>query len=132
MSKKNLNLMSVEPAFNTYLNAKCSAKGIPLSGHFELTTRCNLDCKMCYVHNNANKNELTAEEWIRIGEEASNRGMMFLLLAGGEPFLRKDFKEIYSALSKMGLMISINTNGSYIDDEMFDFLKHNITGCMSL
>ena len=29
--------------------------GTPLAGNFELTARCNFDCKMCYVH-------LTAEE----------------------------------------------------------------------
>ena len=26
------------------------AKGIPISGTFELTPRCNISCKMCYVH----------------------------------------------------------------------------------
>lgn len=51
--------------------------------------------------------------------------MVFLLLTGGEPLLRKDFKEIYSELKKLGLLISINTNGSLIDQEMFHFLTQD-------
>lgn len=29
---------------------KAFTDGIPISGTFELTPRCNFDCKMCYVH----------------------------------------------------------------------------------
>ena len=29
---------------------KAFAEGIPISGTFELTPRCNFNCKMCYVH----------------------------------------------------------------------------------
>lgn len=29
---------------------KAFEDGIPISGTFELTPRCNFDCKMCYVH----------------------------------------------------------------------------------
>ena len=46
---------SVEPRLSTYLHAKACRNGTPLAGNFELTARCNFDCKMCYVH-------LTAEE----------------------------------------------------------------------
>ena len=42
---------------------------------FELTPRCNFNCKMCYVHLNETclrkyGRELTASEWIRRGEQA--------------------------------------------------------------
>ena len=39
-------------AVRKFLNFKARDKGIPLSGTFELTPLCNLDCKMCYVHLN--------------------------------------------------------------------------------
>ena len=44
--------------------------------------------------------------------------MLFLLLTGGEPLLRPDFPEIYTALKKLGLMISVNINGSLINQEI--------------
>ncbi|MBP3312208.1 MAG: hypothetical protein J6L72_08255 [Butyricicoccus sp.] len=36
--------------YSNYLFAKAGGQGIPLSGTFELTARCNLDCRMCYIH----------------------------------------------------------------------------------
>ena len=39
-------------AVRKYMNFKAREKGIPISGSFELTPLCNLDCKMCYVHLN--------------------------------------------------------------------------------
>lgn len=123
MSEERRTLNYVEPAYNNFLHNRASAKGIPLAGNFELTTRCNFNCKMCYVHDNAKKDELTAEQWIEIGRRATEKGMLFLLLTGGEPLLRKDFKQIYKAYSEMGLMISINTNGSLIDDEIIALFK---------
>ena len=33
-----------------YLHSKGTRLGLPISGTFELTPRCNFNCKMCYVH----------------------------------------------------------------------------------
>lgn len=122
--------LSTEPQLVTYLFSKAGVRKVPLSGTFELTPRCNFNCKMCYVHlskeeQEARGRELTAAEWIALGEECSKQGMLFLLLTGGEPLLRPDFREIYLGLKKLGLVISINTNGSLIDDEMLEFFKAN-------
>ena len=114
----------MEPRWSTFIHAKGAKLGLPIAGNFELTSRCNFRCRMCYVHDQNNP-DMSAEKWISIGREAVERGMVFLLLTGGEPFLRPDFMEIYESLYGMGLMLSINTNGSLITDELFDFLvKH--------
>lgn len=113
-----------EPLWSKYIHKKGARLGLPISGNFELTSRCNFCCRMCYIHNQQNP-DMSAAEWIDLGREAVKQGMVFLLLTGGEPFLRPDFSEIYEALYKMGLLISINTNGSLITDELFEFLvKH--------
>ena len=121
MNQEKTMFRGREPVLSAYLSAKAAARGIPLSGTFELTSRCNFNCKMCYVHDNACREELSADEWIELGRRAVERGMVFLLLTGGEPLLRKDFKQIYSGLKRLGLMITVNTNGSLIDEEMVDF-----------
>ena len=120
----------VEPIFTEYLHTKASQAGIPLSGTFELTPCCNMACKMCYVRLTRQQQESiaplrTAEEWISLGQRAKEQGMLYLLLTGGEPFLRPDFKQILSALHKMGLIISINTNGTLIDEETVEWLKES-------
>ena len=123
MNRENIR-RSTEPAWSTFIHAKGSRLGLPVAGNFELTARCNFRCRMCYIHDQSNM-DMSAAEWVALGKEAVKRGMIFLLLTGGEPFLRPDFTEIYEELYSLGLMISINTNGSLIDDNLFAFLiKH--------
>ena len=111
-----------------YLFAKSRGTGTPFSGTFELTSRCNLDCRMCYIHKRQNdreamKRELPAAVWLEIAAAAQKQGMLLLLLTGGEPLLRKDFKELYTGLRRLGILLSINTNGTLITQEMVDFFK---------
>ena len=114
MNKKN-----TEPYIATYLHNKGRKLGLPIAGNFELTARCNFNCPMCYVHMTdeqvkASGKELTARQWLDIAEAAKDRGMVFALLTGGEPLVRKDFFEIYDGMRKMGILISINSNGSML------------------
>lgn len=114
-------------AYSHLLYMKSDALGLPLSGTFELTARCNFDCKMCYIHRRANdaaarQREWSAGRWLALAEECQRAGTLLLLLTGGEPFLRPDFPEIYSGCRRLGMMVSINTNGSLIDDAMVRFL----------
>lgn len=111
-----------EPLVATYLHQKGGRLGLPVSGTFELTARCNFSCPMCYVHLYKEEiqmagRELSTDEWITLARQARDAGMMFALLTGGEPLLRSDFFEIYGAMKDMGLMISVNSNGSLIKGE---------------
>lgn len=112
------------------LFAKSHEPGLPLSGTFELTARCNLDCRMCYIHKRKNdgeaaRKELSAGEWLKLAQTARDRQMLLLLLTGGEPLLRPDFREIYKGCRELGLLLSINTNGSLVDEEMVEFFREN-------
>lgn len=100
---------------------------IPILASFELTARCNFHCRMCYIcrfpdDRDAMLKELTAEQWIRVGEEARDAGLYFLTLTGGEIFLRKDFRQIYEEFSNMGFQITLYTNGSMITEETAKWL----------
>lgn len=119
---------STEPSIARYLNQKGCLLGLPTSGNFELTARCNFDCKMCYVHRKDDIErikslELSTDQWLSLASDARDQGMVFLLLTGGEPFLREDFEIIYRELIKMGLMISINTNASLYDNDIRKLLQ---------
>lgn len=119
-----------EPYLSTYLHSKGRKLGLPIGGNFELTARCNFNCPMCYVHMSqediaAAGRELTAKQWIQLAREAKDKGMVFALLTGGEPFVRKDFFEIYDAMKAMGIMISINSNGSMLSGEIRRRLLEN-------
>lgn len=104
-------------------------KRVPVMGTFEITGRCNFDCKMCYVHTKANselaKTERNGDWWISCMEEACNLGMLFALITGGECLLHPDFRRIYTFLRSKGVYTSINTNGFMLTQETVDFLKQN-------
>ena len=117
--------VQTEPYMSTYLHAKGRQLGLPISGNFELTARCNFNCPMCYVHLSneqvaAKGGELSAAQWLKLAEDAKNRGMIFALLTGGEPLVRKDFFEIYDGMRQMGLLISVNSNGSMIKGSILE------------
>ena len=66
-----MEFSSTEPRLSSYLHARACRSGTPLAGNFELTARCNFNCKMCYVHLTAEEQqrrgrELTADEWLAI------------------------------------------------------------------
>ena len=112
-----------------YLYRKASINKIPLNGTFELSPVCNFTCKMCYVRKTPvqlleeGKSLIQWEQWLNLASQCRDEGMLYLLLTGGEPFLYPNFKELYSELHKMGFLISINTNGTLIDDNVIEWLK---------
>lgn len=120
-----------EPYMSTYLHSKGRRFGLPIAGNFELTARCNFNCPMCYVHMTeeqvhcSGKRELTAQQWLDIARAAKDRGMVFALLTGGEPMVRKDFFEIYDGMRNMGILISINSNGSMLKGEILERFLEN-------
>jgi len=110
------------------LTQNATALRRPLSAAFELTGRCNLKCKMCYVTSTEDNHEkqlreLTAGQWIRLAEMARDAGVLYLILTGGEVFLRKDFRQIYEAVASMGFITQIYTNGTLITPEVVSWLK---------
>lgn len=97
-----------------------------------ITSSCNLHCKGCYSrHNNATqdcapKDQLTAQDWERVFSQAQECGISFVLLAGGEPLMRRDVIE--KAAGYPDIVFPIFTNGVFISREYFDLF----TSCRNL
>lgn len=101
---------------------KAFAETIPISGTFELTPRCNFNCRMCYVHLKPEQipkygKELTAKEWIRIAQDAKAAGTTWLCITGGEPLMHPEFETIWRELCQMGFFITLQTNASMIGEK---------------
>jgi len=63
------------------------------------------------------------ERWKEIFKEAKELGISFILLAGGEPFMRKDV--LQSAAQVKEIMFPIFTNGTMFDEEIMKLLDKN-------
>lgn len=106
---------------------KADLARIPIAGNIELLPLCNMDCKMCYAKMTRKEMEAYApmhnyKEWLDIATEMAKNGTMFMLLTGGEPFIYPDFDKLYEGMKKLGFVISINSNGTLIDEKIADWL----------
>lgn len=103
-----------------------------------ITSACNLHCAGCYSRcNHATVDtqpvqQLTDGEWLRIFDEADDMGISFILLAGGEPMLRRDVIE--AAGRRRNILFPILTNGTFIDKAYFDLFDRcrNLVPIMSI
>ena len=106
--------------------SRAAAAQRPINGTLELLPLCNMNCDMCYIRlSRAEMEERgrlhTADEWISLGRQMQQAGALFLLITGGEPLLFPDFRRLYTELRQMGMIFTINTNGTLLDEEWADF-----------
>jgi MoaA/NifB/PqqE/SkfB family radical SAM enzyme len=93
-----------------------------------ITSSCNLHCAGCYSQAIGSREEnplpeLNAGEWRSIFNDASDSGISFILLAGGEPLTRRDIIE--TAAGFPNIVFPVFTNGTMIDDGYMKlFEKH--------
>jgi len=86
-----------------------------------VASSCNLHCAGCYARasescgENRQGGELSASEWQRIFREAARLGVSFILLAGGEPMMRRDVLE--AAAPEKEIIFPVFTNGTLFGNE---------------
>jgi SynChlorMet cassette radical SAM/SPASM protein ScmE len=96
----------------------------PRSVDIEVTSKCNLKCLYCYYFDNpaVSYQDLPTEEWLTFFDELGRIAVMDVCLAGGEPFLRSDFKDLLEGIVNNRMRFSILSNGSFIDDDIVEFI----------
>ncbi len=92
---------------------------------------CNLRCYGCYAGEYA-KEGLSYDLLRRLFTEAKAMGIHFIVLSGGEPFMRKDLPDLCEEFNDM--MFQVYTNGTLIDSEMAKKLSKlgNVVPCISV
>ena len=125
-----MNPMADASTIERALMQQARIRRTPINGSLELLPLCHLNCTMCYVR--LSKAEMEAqgrlrtwEEWLDIARQMKENGVLFLLLTGGEPLMYPNFRELYVALKKMGMILTINTNGTLLDKDWADFFARN-------
>jgi MoaA/NifB/PqqE/SkfB family radical SAM enzyme len=103
-----------------------NGENIPAFLISSITSSCNLFCKGCYARANKScgegfqKEPLSSERWGSIFKEAKELGVSFILLAGGEPLMRRDVIE--KAAEVKEIMFPIFTNGTMLQEEYIELL----------
>lgn len=119
--------MAAKAASNKRAISEKKGEHIPAFLIASITSNCNLHCAGCYaraVHSCTDTEpvgQLSAEEWDYIFEQAEEMGISFILLAGGEPMIRRDVIE--KAGNRQKILFPIFTNGTFIDDTYIGMMK---------
>lgn len=88
-----------------------------------ITHRCNLKCQGCYAraHHRDESPPLSLERWEGIFKEARDLGISVILIAGGEPFTRREFLNVTKAFPE--IIFPVFTNGLLLDEGFIGELK---------
>jgi radical SAM protein with 4Fe4S-binding SPASM domain len=98
---------------------------VAYSGGLDFTNRCNLRCIHCYVgsaryRSGSGRGEMAKDEVLAILDEIRDAGCLHFLITGGEPLLRADFRDVYEHAKRIGLIVTVFTNGTLITGEVLD------------
>ena len=107
------------------LNRWAADRLIPLNCQLELTYRCALRCEHCYLGHAGSRarEELTTDEIVGALDALKDLGCLFLILTGGEAFVRPDFEEIFSAARDRRFAVSFITSGWKHDAALLERLS---------
>jgi len=95
----------------------------PVYVQIAVTPRCNLNCRMCQVVKTWREEpELSLEELERVADTLGKLGVGYVVLTGGEPFLRKDLPGILKLFNERGFDVRLQTNGTLTTPELADCL----------
>ena len=121
--------LAAKRAANTRSSHASAGRHIPSFLIASITNRCNLHCAGCYAranhicHDGEETALLTDDEWNRIFSQAEQIGVSFILLAGGEPMLRRGVIE--RAAEHRDLLFPVFTNGTLLSDSMLRLLDEH-------
>jgi GeoRSP system radical SAM/SPASM protein len=88
----------------------------PLTVNWSLSYRCNFACAHCYSRGEK-ECELPLPDLVRIAGLLREKGVVIVNFGGGEPLLDPRLLPLARRASRMGLRVSMNTNGWLLDDE---------------
>jgi radical SAM protein with 4Fe4S-binding SPASM domain len=85
---------------------------LPTAAVWEVTLGCNLRCKLCGSRAGPpRRNELNTSEAFDLIRQLSEIGVRDIGLIGGEVYYRKDWLDIISEISRVGMQCSLQTGG---------------------
>lgn len=91
----------------------------PVAAMCNLTYRCPLNCKHCYVADyDPGAAELDLAEYRSLFDQLAAMETLFLTLSGGEPLLHPDFLDILAAARERGFAVRVFTGGAALDERL--------------
>ena len=100
-------------------------KNNPIYVQFYVTARCNLTCQQCnIIYSNADLEECNLEKIKLIAENLKKLGVAFVLLTGGEPYMRKDLPQIIKIFTENEIHVRMQTNGFAHEEKICESIEN--------
>lgn len=92
---------------------------VPVNVMIELTYRCNLRCRHCYLEGlpPSREPELSTDEIVDLLDQLADIGTLYLAFTGGETLLRPDLGTLIDAAAERGFATRLFTNGTLLTEE---------------
>ena len=102
-----------------------NSKDIVKSVNWHVTSKCNYNCKFCYMQN-LNGGFADVSKARDILEKLKSIGMEKVNFVGGEPMLYPLIFDATEMAKEMGFVVSIVTNGSYLNEHQITRLEPHV------
>jgi Fe-coproporphyrin III synthase len=98
------------------------------------TRTCNLNCIHCYMASGAEHyaGELSTREAKQFIDQLAEFKVPVILFSGGEPLIRNDFFDLAEYAIRLGIRVTISTNGTLIDKETARRIKRMGVGYVGI
>ncbi len=114
------------------VKARMQNKYFPLTVIYNITDRCNANCKYCYLeYYKRRSGEPSKEQIFVVINEMKSMGTKRISLGGGEPLIREDIGEIIDYIKQKRIECVINSNGILVPQKI-KLLKNIDAICISL
>lgn len=98
----------------------------PMMATIEVTEKCNLRCKHCYLDASCEKTSMiTYEQFKNLVEVFKKNHVLNLELTGGEIFVNPHAYEILELALRQFATVGILTNGTILSDKVLKLLAKN-------
>jgi radical SAM protein with 4Fe4S-binding SPASM domain len=98
------------------LSTRALALGVPWNVHIDVTYRCNERCVHCYLDHD-DHGEMNTAEIKGLLDQLAEAGVFFVVLSGGEVFMRTDFFELLAYARSLMFSVRVKTNAFMIGEE---------------
>ncbi len=126
MNPRNADRPSID--WTLGFRTRAYADRIPISATLELTSRCNLRCRHCYLGNQEEQHSKRSQERDTAAvlaslDEWAAAGCLYLLITGGDPMMRKDFAQVYRHARELGMLVTVFCDGILVTPAIIELFK---------
>lgn len=83
---------------------------------WEITSKCNLNCKHCAV-NEVHREDISLPEAKQIVDKMASQGVKEILFSTKEPFAYKYIWDLFAYCTKLNIYIKLVTNGTLLNED---------------